>query len=120
MQNDASKCFDCMNQTMTIKITSSKEKDRIEISEPTNKKKGKIKALPLENKGWISLIKNDKIMRILYVNPHGFGSDNIDKVEQLKKEMNKYKIDAVMMSSSDRSQIAALENWLINQFRTIN
>ena len=79
--NDASKCFDYMNQTMTNEIIASKEKDRTQISELTNKKKEKIKALLLENKGWISLIKNDKIIRILYVNPHRFGSNNIDKVK---------------------------------------
>ena len=102
MWNDASKCLDYVNQTRTNEITPSKEQDRTEISESTNKKKGKTKALLLENKGWISLTKNDKIMRILYMNPHRFGSNNIDKVKQLKKEMNEYKTDVVMMSSPYR------------------
>ena len=38
MQNNASKCFDYMNQTITNKIIARKEKDRTQISELTNKK----------------------------------------------------------------------------------
>ena len=59
-------------------------------------------------------------MRIFYINPYGFGSDIIDKIEQLKKNMIDYKIDAVMMSLPNRRWIVASENRMVNQLRSIN
>ena len=39
----------------------------------------KKRALLINNKGWISDIKYDKMIRLYLVNPNGFGVDSIEK-----------------------------------------
>ena len=40
-----------------------------------------MEVLPIQNEGWISMDKQRRIARILYLNPHGFGLDKIEKIE---------------------------------------
>ena len=39
------------------------------------------KALPIQNKGWITNVKEEGVLRIWYVNPNRFGPDKVEKIE---------------------------------------
>lgn len=52
--------------------------------------------------GWITNNKPKDMFRILSMNLHSFGSDNFEKVMQLKRQCNKIKIDCYLFSSYNR------------------
>jgi len=56
----------------------------------------------LKNQGFINSKKHEDCIRILALNPRGFGPNNHEKINMLKQAMVEYKIDAVLFSGTDR------------------
>jgi len=55
------------------------------------------------NQGYIDTKKHEDCVRMLALNSRGFGPDNKEKVNMLKKAMVNYEIDVVLFSGTDRS-----------------
>ena len=53
-----------------------------------NKKSGRrLKALPIQNTGWICREKNKQMMRVFCINPNRIEPDSCEKIEHLKKQI---------------------------------
>jgi len=61
-----------------------------------NKKKKRMKAPPIKNKGWINTSKNEVMLQIFLVNPNRIGPNAFEK-----NAMKEMKIDAYLISSLD-------------------
>ena len=105
------KCKQCINETIGNRrqgYNNNKGKNKTEIlhkqlggtiryNTQINKRNRDLK-----NQGFIDSQKYNDCMRILAVNPRGFGPDKEEKVNMLKKAIVDYEIDVVLLSGTDR------------------
>jgi len=72
------------------------------------------------NPGYIDEVKHRDSIRIIAVNPHGFGPDCTEKIEMLCQKVQEMEIDMILMSSPDRRWTSNRIEQLTNKFRRIN
>ena len=56
----------------------------------------------MQNKGWISDIKYDGVLHILFMNPHRLRPNKVEKVNILKRSCTEKQIECCLFSSTDR------------------
>jgi hypothetical protein len=74
----------------------------------------------IKNQGFIDSFKRGGCVRILGLNPRGFGVDSNEKIEMMKEAMSKYEIDVLLLSSPDRRWRASTRESLKRSFRQVN
>ena len=74
----------------------------------------------LKNQWYVESIKQENVVRILALNPRGFGPKNKEKINMLKKAMVEWKIDVVLMSSTDRRWTEMKLDQMKKQMRSVN
>jgi len=82
--NERGKCQDC-SEINENEIITRRRKEK-----------------PIEMKGWINKTKDQSVMRIFVVNPHGFGPENEEKINKLQTKIKELKIDCYLMSLCNR------------------
>ena len=65
-------------------------------------------------------MKSENNIRLLYLNPHGFGPDDIEKTKMLCKTVREMKINRILMSSPDRRWVLTRVNRIKNIFKRIS
>ena len=61
-----------------------------------------MKAKPIQNSGRVDSIKQSGVMRLFYINLREFRPDKYEKIEILKKKIDKRNIDGILFSTPDR------------------
>ena len=56
----------------------------------------------MKNLGYVDPIKHDRNIRLLSLNPRGFGPDSIEKIAMLQMSKERLQFDGVFFSSPDR------------------
>ena len=95
--NNTGTCKNCSSEILEQVVESIEEIDistqsqyqqaimielQFQNQEKSNERR---RAVPIENKGWITQQKDCNNLQIFYVNPNSFGPDKIEKIESLKK-----------------------------------
>jgi len=74
----------------------------------------------LKNQGYIDSKKDKDSVRILALNPRGFGPNTMEKVNMMKKAMEEKEIDIVLLSSADREWTEYRVEQMKKMFRSID
>ena len=74
----------------------------------------------IKHQGYIDSTKQQECIRILSLNPRGFGPENEEKLAMMIKSIKKYSIDAVLLSSPDRKWTNNKLERLQRRFRQVN
>ena len=127
--NKLKKCKKCRQKERndnTIEMTNNEEEKELQIMKEQlgetiryDRNINKINK-ELKNQGYIESQKHENSIRILALNPRGFGPKNNEKINMLKKAMNDYKIDIVLMSSTDRKWNELREETIKRKIKPIN
>ena len=127
--NKLKKCKKCRQKERkdnTIEMTNNEEEKELQILKEQlgetiryDRNINKINK-ELKNQGYIESQKHENSIRILALNPRGFGPKNNEKINMLKKAMNDYKIDIVLMSSTDRKWNELREETIKRKIKPIN
>ena len=74
----------------------------------------------MQNQGYVDSKKHQDCIRLLSLNPHGFGLDNEEKIEMMVLAAQKYDIDRIMLSSLDRRQTSSRIDKVKRKFKKIS
>ena len=71
----------------------------------------------LYNPGYIDEVKQKKNLRIMALNPNGFGPKTIEKIEMMCQKVQELEIDMVLLSTPDRRWTTTILEQLRKRFR---
>jgi len=74
----------------------------------------------MKNQGFIDSIKHEDCVRILIMNPRGFGPNNNEKVEMMIQSIIEYQIDGILLSALDQKWSSNKIDRLKNAFKKVN
>ena len=74
----------------------------------------------IKNQGFVDSKKYEDYVRMILLNPRGFGPNNNEKVNMLKQAMIDYEIDAVLFSGTDRRWNESRVQTTKNIMKTVN
>ena len=74
----------------------------------------------MKNEGWIDSQKHDINVRILSMNPRGFGPHQEEKVVMMIDYAKRHQIDRILLSSPDQKWTSTKVDKLKRRFRAVN
>ena len=129
LKNRKRKCTRCRDQTISSICRGQNNEDGNDEIEILREQLGQTlqynneinrKNYDLKNQGYIDSKKDKDCVRILALNPRGFGPNTMEKVNMMKKAMEEKEIDIVLLSSADREWTEYRVEQMKKMFRSID